>query len=181
MNQTIKNSLAREVNSARNNWDEKIPLTLLGIRASCQATTKLAPAEVLLGHKVRLPMVAEALVREETLADNATPEARATQQEALITRQQHMEEIEDVALRNIERAADRMRAYSTRQAEKRKALEGPSGGDLILIKDFSKAGLTPNWEPTAYKCGGYNNNRTQIIVQDAVGKQWYEAIEHVAL
>ncbi len=119
MNQTIKNSLAREVNSARNNWDEKIPLTLLGIRASCQAT-KLAPAEVLLGHKIRLPVVAEALVREETLADNATPEACATQQEVLMARQQHMEEIEDVALRNIERAADRMRAYSTRQAEKRK-------------------------------------------------------------
>ncbi len=48
-----------------------------------------------------------------------------------------------------------------------------------MIRDFSKAGLTPNWKPTAYKCGGYNNNRTQIIVQDAVGKQWYEAIEHV--
>ena len=89
-----------------------------------------------------------------------------------------MEEIEDVAL-NIERAADRMRAYDTSQAEKRKTLEGPSEGDLIMIRDFSKAGLTPNWEPTAYKCGGYNNNRTQIIVQDAVGKQWYEAIEHM--
>ena len=44
-------SLAREVNSARKNWDEKIPLALLGTRASRQATTKLAPAEVLLGHK----------------------------------------------------------------------------------------------------------------------------------
>ncbi len=49
-------SLAREVNSARNNWDEKIPLALLGTRASRQATTKLAPAEVLLGHKIRLPV-----------------------------------------------------------------------------------------------------------------------------
>ena len=149
MNQTIKNSLAKEVNSARNNWDEKIPLALLGTSASRQATTQLAPAEVLLGHKIGLPVVAEALVREEALAEDATPDARAIQQGALMARQRHMEEVEDVALRNIERAADRIRAFGNRQAEKRKSFEGPSEGDLIMIRDFSKAGLTPHWEPTA--------------------------------
>ena len=57
-------------------------------------------------------MVAEASVREEALAEDATPDARAIQKDALMARQRHMEEVEDVALRNIERAADRIRTGS---------------------------------------------------------------------
>ena len=55
----------------------------------------------------------------------------------------------------------------------------PSEGDLIMTRDFSKAGLTPHWEPNAYRCKGYNESRTQIIVMDATGRQWFETIEHV--
>ncbi len=93
-------------------------------------------------------------MREETLADNATPEALATQQEAPMARQQHMEEVEDVALRNIERAADRCVPMALDRPKSARHLKDPARGTSSLIRDFSKAGLTPNWEPTAYKCGG---------------------------
>ena len=63
------------------------------------SNNKTGPAEILLGHKIRLPVVAEAMVQEETLMDNATPEERVTQQHALMARQQHMEEVEEVAPR----------------------------------------------------------------------------------
>ncbi len=44
-----------------------------------------------------------------------------------------------VALRNIDRAADRVREYAARQALKR-----TKATSLILVRDFSKAGLTPH-------------------------------------
>ena len=179
MNQTIKNSMKREVNSLRNNWDEKLPLTLLGIRASRQATIKMAPAEALLGHKIRLPVIAEAKIQEDKTLDNEAPDSRIAQDQEVQAHIHHMENVEAVAFRNIDRAADRVREYTTRQALKRKTLDEPSGGDLIMIGDFSKAGLTPHWEPNAYRCKGYNESRTQIIVMDATGRQWFETIEHV--
>ena len=171
--------MKREVNSLRNNWDQKLPLTLLGIRASRQATIKMAPVEALLGHKIRLPVVAEAKLKEDATMDNEPPDSRAAQDKEVQAHINHMENVETVALRNIDRAADRVREYTTLQALKRKTLDEPNEGDLILIRDFSKAGLTPHWKPIAYRCEGYNESRTQIIVMDATGRQWFEAIEHV--
>ncbi len=179
MNQSIYNSMKREVNSLRNNWDQKLPLTLLGIRASRQATVKMAPAEALLGHKISLPVVAEAKIKEDATVDKEPPDSRAAQDKEVQAHVNHMEYVEAVALRNIERAADRVRDYTTRQALKRKTSDEPNEGDLILIRDFSNVGLTPHWESIAYRCRGYNDSRTQIIVMDATGRQWFEAIEHV--
>lgn len=101
MNGTIKESMKRDVNSQRNNWDQTMPLTLLGIRASRQATIKMSPSEVLLGHKIRLPVVAEAMIREDTIKDVDAPDGGAAQQQAVQAHINQMEHVETVALRNI--------------------------------------------------------------------------------
>ena len=103
--------------------------------------------------------------------DNEPPDSRAAQDKEVQAHINHMENVETVALRNIDRAADRVREYTTRQALKRKTLDDPNEGDLILIRDFSKAGLAPHWESITYRCKGYNESRTQIIVIDATGQQ----------
>ena len=89
-----------------------------------------------------------------------------------------MEHVETAALCNIDRAADRVREYTTRQAANQETLNPPRIGDLILIRDHSKAGLTPHWESNVYRCAGYNRTRTQIYVEDKEGKKWAEAINH---
>ena len=141
MNGTIKESMKRDVNSQQNNWDQTMPLTLLGIRASRQATIKMSPSEVLLGHKIRLPVVAEAMLREDTINHYHAirnmhlvdaPDGGAAQQRAVLAHINHMEHVETVALRNIDRAADRVREYITRQAANQKTLNPPRIGDLIL-------------------------------------------------
>ena len=81
------------------------------------SNNKLALAEALQAHMIRLPLIAEALVREEHfVAEDATPEASSIRQDALMARQRHMEEDEDIAFRNVERVADRIRAFESRQA-----------------------------------------------------------------
>jgi hypothetical protein len=34
--------------------------------------------------------------------------------------------------------------------------------------------MQPEWESARYKCAGYNDTRTQMIVEEARGKRWME-------
>jgi transposase InsO family protein len=60
MNQTLKGAIKRDSAMADTAWDERMPLALLALRASSHAATKMAPSEVLLGHRIRMPVVGEA-------------------------------------------------------------------------------------------------------------------------
>jgi predicted aspartyl protease len=178
MNQTVKNSLKRDANSAGNNWDRKLSLILLGIRAAHQATIKMPPCEALYGHRIRLPVIAEAYISNDIL-DDGTQSAAAFA--AQTVRQQHMQHIEDLALRNIEHAAERVVQHSIRKAAKRKTPNLPDVGDLVLVRNFTHGALQQAWEANVYRCGGYNTTQTQMTVTDAKGLQWRENIENCKL
>jgi len=151
-------------------------LILLGIRASEQATTRLSPAEVLFGRKLRLPVVCEAIL--ENLPEETDTEERDTAgSKVQAARMAHLRKVEAVALRNIEISQGKLRASSARAAAKRKEPDLPGNGDLILIRDFTSSGQ--HWETNVYKCAGYTASGADVIVEGEDGNLWTENIKNV--
>jgi hypothetical protein len=138
----------------------------------------MPPCEALYGHRIRLPVIAEAYISNDIL-DDGTQSAAAFA--AQTVRQQHMQHIEDLALRNIEHAAERVVQHSIRKAAKRKTPNLPDVGDLVLVRNFTHGALQQAWEANVYRCGGYNTTQTQMTVTDAKGLQWRENIENCKL
>lgn len=92
-------------------WELRLPL--LGLRASRQKTTRKAPSEILYGHTIRLPVVAEAgIYNHEDVPTCPTGRYRPAIRDALLGRQGEMRAIVDMAIRNIERAAETVRDLS---------------------------------------------------------------------
>lgn len=167
MNQTFKASLARGVNCAGNKWDRKLPLILLGIRAAHQATIIMPPYEALYGHRMRLPVIAEAFICNDTTDDQTN---KPEDLEAQHLRAEHMQMIETQALRNIELAAERTVQSSLRRAEKRAAPLQPDIGDYVLVRNFTHGALQPTWNRNVFQCAGYNSTRTRMMVVEKGGK-----------
>jgi hypothetical protein len=184
MNQTLKGAIKRDSAMADTSWDERMPLALLALRASSHAATKMAPSEVLLGHRIRMPVVGEAPTGQMeswwSAAEDLPPESM--QEELLqIGRVNQMRQVERVALRNI----DMMNLRVAAAAERRMTAPMPAGqaeperGDLVVIRNFAHGAMQPEWESARYKCAGYNDTRTQMIVEEAGGKRWMENIKNV--
>lgn len=178
LNQTIKNSIKSGVSGNLKVWDQQIPLALLGLRASKQATTKMSPCQVLYGHQIRLPIVAEAAIFNEE-QDLEASEATITTPQT--DRPNHMATIQELALRNIERAADCVRRSSVRAAAKRKSTSLPAIGDMILIRNFDSNSLAGYWEQNVYRCAGYNNSHSVMTVEDSLGTKWTENVSNTKL
>jgi hypothetical protein len=107
----------------------------LGIRASKPATTRMTPPQVLYGHRTRLSMVVEALIRNDTSEETSRFEAHDQ-------RTKHMETIQNMALRNIERALGCVTQSSALRAIKRKSTTCPVQRDYVLVKSHLSAGLS---------------------------------------
>ena len=67
---TLKNSLRAKCTNA-DEWYERLPFIMLGLRNSNFTNHEISPSEMLLGHKVRLP---GALIVEEEKSTNADPQ-----------------------------------------------------------------------------------------------------------
>ena len=104
-------------------------------------------------------------------------------QESRVTtaRVQYIKETEALALDNIKRTQEKQRNANSRASTKRKAMDMPQVGSLVLITaqnvdKNARGGLQRLWENNVYKCAGYNTTMSQLLVQEGGGEQCYENI-----
>jgi hypothetical protein len=140
----------------------------------------MAPREVPLGHRIRMPVVCEAPTQRNenclTAADTLPPES--VQQELLqIERVNHMRKVERVALRNIDMMDLRVAAAAERRATAPAGPAEPQTGDLVVIRNFAHGAMQPEWESSRYKCAGYNDTRTQMTAEESGGKRWMKNVK----
>jgi hypothetical protein len=90
-----------------------------------------------------------------------------------------MRKVERVALRNIDMMNVQVAAAAEWRANAPTEPAEPRKGDLVVIRNFAHGAMQPVWESGRYKCAGYDDTRTQMIVEEAGGKRSMENIKNV--
>ncbi|GFY31201.1 retrovirus-related Pol polyprotein from transposon 412 [Trichonephila clavipes] len=137
-NRTIVNSLSLLVSSNQQNWDKKLPFSLLAYRSAVHETTSYFPSQMLFGRDLRLPA---------DLLFSRPPDAPLAPEEYIEKLQARMEEMHHLARERIGMASKTMKTRYDARATGHDFYEGDK---VWLWNPKRRKGLSPkpqtNWE-----------------------------------
>lgn len=204
-NQTIENALAKVCNVQKDDWDNHIPLILLGYRSSKHSSTKMSPALVLLGRELTLPdsvhlnftgiqgsgnadvppsdLVAPPGLNIPAPSIDAIRDDEPSEVDALCARVAEAQEIEALALERISAAQRRQSIAYYKQHNKGRS-NMPEVGDYVTLREHTAAGTGKRkmehiWTTSYFEVVDFNTNKTQVIIRDSRGRTWGEFIGNV--
>ena len=164
------------VSSDQKDWDEHLQSILLAYRVSPSEVTGDSPFFLLYGREPRLPMDVSLLPPKDLSPSIAEHRARVVQ---------HLEEVQEIARANIQRAQQRMKLLYDQQSN---SPEYDLGQQVWLYTPKSKKGLSKklrhNWHgpmrickklsPVSYKVRAPSNSRIATTVHVNRMKLYYD-------
>ena len=137
-NQTIVSMLRKYVNHHGKDWDVKLPLVLMAIRATPHRTTGVTPFEMMTGREMVLPL--HLLYRPEDMSVATA----YTAHQYVADLQRHLQSTFAWAQENLEASVKGQKAYYDRKASPREY----QVGDKVLYFNFTKpTGISKKFLP----------------------------------
>lgn len=172
-------------------WDEMLPSVMLSVRTAYHSSTKMSPAQALMGKELVLPGLLTMSVDIDYPCEDlqGTPDVDGFDADAVRVTVHHVQEVtkmqdtEVLLLENIKKAQAMQSKKSITVKRKRAShlatKQLPQVGGYAMLRINNPTKLGKRFENGVYKVVDFNASNTVVQLEDMNGLRWNESTDNI--
>ncbi|CAL8465755.1 g5291 [Coccomyxa elongata] len=172
-------------------WDEMLPSVMLSVRTAYHSSTKMSPAQALMGKELVLPgLLTMSVYIDYPCKDlQGTPDVDGFDADAVRVTAHHVQEVtkmqdtEVLLLENIKKASAIQSKKSITVKRKRASHQAtkqlPHVGGYAMLRINNPTKLSKRFENGVYKVVDFNAIKTVVQLEDMSGLCWNESTDNI--